>query len=102
MTTETTTTTTTEDATKTRTPIVLTAEQEINALRSVHQFFGNFDRVPGFLSSQWSQALDSIAVVANSLIAKANPEAFLTPGDETTTNTTEETVVESAEVKIPN
>lgn len=49
---------------------VLTTEQEINALRAAHQFFSNFDRVPGFLANQWSQALDTVAVVANSLIAK--------------------------------
>lgn len=82
-----TTETTTEETTETRAPIVLTTEQEINALRSVHQFLGNFDRVPGFLSSQWSQALDAIAVVANSLIAKANPQT---------------TTVESAEARIEN
>jgi hypothetical protein len=51
----------------------LTSEQEINALRAAHQFFSNFDRVPGFLANQWSQALDTIAVVANSLIGKNTP-----------------------------
>ena len=50
----------------------LTTTQEINALRAAHQFFSNFDRVPGFAASQWSQALDTIAVVANSLINKTN------------------------------
>lgn len=70
----TTTETTTEDANTTQStatkPVVLTAEQEINALRAAHQFFSNFDRVPGFLANQWSQALDTVAVVANSLITK--------------------------------
>jgi hypothetical protein len=50
----------------------LTTTQEINALRATHEFFSNFDRVPGFAASQWSQALDTIAVVANSLINKTN------------------------------
>ena len=75
-------TTQTTDATQTETtettPEVsvatptLTTAQEINALRAAHQFFSNFDRVPGFAASQWSQALDTIAVVANSLINKTN------------------------------
>lgn len=56
----------------------LTAEQEINALRAAHQFFSNFDRVPGFLANQWSQALDTIAVVANSLIGKNSPASTTT------------------------
>ena len=66
----------------------LTTEQEINALRAAHQFFSNFDRVPGFLASQWSQALDTIAVVANSLISK-NPSS-----------TTSETTAESADTSV--
>ena len=72
---------------------VLTAEQEINALRAAHQFFSNFDRVPGFLASQWSQALDTIAVVANSIISKNSPAAA---------NTTDESAAstESAEATL--
>jgi hypothetical protein len=53
---------------------ILTAEQEIQALRNVHQFLSQFDRVPGFLTNKWSKALDAIAIVANSLIAKNSPE----------------------------
>lgn len=49
----------------------LDTAQEINALRAAHQFFSNFDRVPGNYTNAWSQALDAIAVVANSLIAKS-------------------------------
>jgi predicted translin family RNA/ssDNA-binding protein len=49
---------------------LLSAEQEIGALRTVHEFLSEFDRVPGSLSSKWSQMLDTIAVVANSLIGK--------------------------------
>lgn len=48
----------------------LTTEQEIGALRKVHEFLSAFDRVPGSMSAQWSQMLDTVAVVANSLIAK--------------------------------
>jgi hypothetical protein len=48
----------------------LLAEQEISALRRVHEFLSAFDRVPGSMSAQWSQMLDTVAVVANSLIAK--------------------------------
>lgn len=55
----------------------LTAEQEINALRSVHEFLSSFDRVPGFLTNKWSQALDTVAVVANSLIAKAKANSTI-------------------------
>ena len=62
--------TTPEVGVEAQTTPTLTAEQEINALRAAHQFFSNFDRVPGFLANQWSQALDTIAVVANSLIGK--------------------------------
>jgi hypothetical protein len=56
----------------------LTSEQEIQALRSVHEFLSSFDRVPGFLANKWSQALDTIAIVANSLIGKAKANGTLT------------------------
>lgn len=46
----------------------LTPEQKEGALRFAHRFFGEFDRVPGFMTSQWAQALDAIGVVINSLI----------------------------------
>ncbi len=51
----------------------LTTEQEIGALRKVHQFLSEFDRVPGNMCAPWSQMLDTVAVVANSLIAKLKP-----------------------------
>ena len=84
MTTETTNATPTEttEATEQPTATPITAEQEINGLRAVHQFFANYDRVPGFLANQWSQALDTIAVVANSLIAKNGGAAVETPAEE--------------------
>ena len=83
MTTENTTTETSETTEQpTPTPTPLTSEQEINALRAVHQFFANYDRVPGFLANQWSQALDTIAVVANSLIAKNGGAAVEVPTEE--------------------
>ena len=89
MSTDTPTSTETTETTETAETVVstqtLTTEQEINALRSVHEFLSQFDRVPGFLANKWSQALDTIAVVANSLIAKANPAT----GTETTTETAE-------------
>ena len=53
----------------------LTAEQEVGALRAAHSFFSNFDRVPGSFANPWAQALDAIAIVANSLIAKQEAEA---------------------------
>ena len=94
-TTESTATETTTEATSapevTTTPS-LTTEQEINALRAAHQFFSNFDRVPGFLTNQWSKALDTIAVVANSLIGKANLGA--------TTSETTEVTAESADTTV--
>lgn len=97
MTTETTTTTdstnTTTEAEASVVPQKLTSEQEINALRSVHEFLSQFDRVPGFLTNKWSQALDAVAVVANSLIAKATETA------DTTTSTTTATA-ESADTTI--
>ena len=71
---------------------VLTAEQEINALRSAHQFFSNFDRVPGFLANQWSQALDTVAVVANSLISKKVGSSTVADTSETTLESTDTTV----------
>lgn len=63
----------------------LTTEQEIQALRSVHEFLSEFDRVPGFLANKWSQALDTIAVVANSLIGKARANGTLSENTETET-----------------
>lgn len=91
-TTNTQTTDTTQETTEAdaRETVTLTTEQEIGALRAAHQFFSNFDRVPGFLASQWSQALDTIAVVANSLINKNAPtteEGVATTESEDTTVT---------------
>lgn len=88
MSTDTSTTTeTTTETTETAETVVatqtLTSEQEINALRSVHEFFSQFDRVPGFLANKWSQALDTVAVVANSLIAKATANGTTTTSTET-------------------
>jgi hypothetical protein len=86
MTTANTTETTTETAEVTEAPVTvqaLTAEQEIAALRSVHTFLSTFDRVPGSMATTWGQALDTIAVVANSLIAKNAPATT-----ETTTSAT--------------
>lgn len=80
--------TTEATATATQELPVLTTEQEIAALRSVHEFLSKFDRVPGFLANQWSQTLDTVAVVANSLIKKA------TESSSTTTTETEETVTQ--------
>lgn len=94
MTTETTETTETTTPEVAVTSPTLTTAQEINALRAAHQFFSNFDRVPGFAANQWSQALDTIAVVANSLINKTNgaqPDA--TPAPEVTADTTDTTTV---------
>lgn len=79
-----TTTETTEDAETVVATQTLTSEQEINALRSVHEFLSQFDRVPGFLANKWSQALDTVAVVANSLIAKATANGTATTSTETT------------------
>jgi len=96
-TTESTATETTTEATSapevTTTPS-LTTEQEINALRAAHQFFSNFDRVPGFLTNQWSQALDTIAVVANSLIGKANLGTTTTDSTEVTAESADTTVTQ--------
>jgi hypothetical protein len=88
-TTETTTTESQQEGETTVVPQKLTAEQEINALRSVHEFLSQFDRVPGFLANKWSQALDAVAVVANSLIAKAT--------EANGTSTTEATSTPSAD-----
>lgn len=49
----------------------LTQQQEIGALRAAHSFFSSFTGVPGHSAAQWGQALDAIAVVANSLIKKS-------------------------------
>jgi len=71
-------TTTPAETTETQPLQKLTAEQEINALRSVHKFLSDFDRVPGTLATTFGQALDTIAIVANSLIAKNTPETTTT------------------------
>lgn len=70
--------TTTETETTEATPVTeqkplqkLTATQEVDALRAIHQFLTNFDRVPGSMAGTWSQVLDTLAAVANSLIAKS-------------------------------
>jgi hypothetical protein len=72
----------------------LTTTQEINALRATHQFFSNFDRVPGFAANQWSQALDTIAVVANSLINKTNGKQPDSPDADTDTAASDTTVTQ--------
>mgnify|MGYP006943718901 CR=1 FL=1 len=60
----------------------LSPEQEINALRAAHQFFGNFPNVPGHAAANWGQALDALAIVANSLIKKAGLLGPSAPTDE--------------------
>jgi len=55
-------------------PITLLSEQEIGALKKVHAYLSEFDRVPGSMASSWSEMLDTIAVVVNSLISKLEPE----------------------------
>lgn len=65
---------------------VLAPEQEVGALRRVHEFMTNFDRVPGSLAVQWGQALDTIAVVANSLIEKMRQARAEEPVQEETAN----------------
>lgn len=95
-TTDTTTDTTTTDSTNPEVAVsspTLTTAQEINALRAAHQFFSNFDRVPGFAANQWSQALDTIAVVANSLINKTNGKQPDTADGDVTTAATDTTTV---------
>jgi len=88
-TTETTETTTTTESVETTVQLqTLTAEQEIGALRSVHTFLSNFDRVPGSMAATWGQALDTIAVVANSLISKQTSAT-----EETTTGAVDTTEV---------
>jgi hypothetical protein len=71
----------------------LTAQQEINALRSVHEFLSAFDRVPGGLAGKWSQVLDTVAVVANSLIGKAQANGELSADTTTEATTTTNTTV---------
>lgn len=93
MTTAQTTETTTETTETTEQPAVelqhqkLTAEQEIQTLRNVHTFLSNYDRVPGSLTNQWSQVLDAIALVANSIIAKAAETTTEASADTTPTET---------------
>ena len=48
----------------------LNKQEQIQALTAAHRFFSDFDRVPGSAANVWAQALDTIAVVANSLIAE--------------------------------
>lgn len=92
MTTETTVETETEtpEVTVTTPPQKLSTEQEISTLRAAHQFFSNFDRVPGFAANQWSQALDAIAVVANSLIAKHTETSTETSSEASAEEVTEQ------------
>lgn len=59
----------------------LSAQDEIAALRSAHDFFGSYQNVPGFAAAQWGRALDTIALVANSLISKGG---FLEQSDKPT------------------
>jgi hypothetical protein len=59
----------------------LTKEQKLKVLQGVHQFFGSFDRVPGFLAGAWAQNLDAIAVLSNSINQyEADDAPAATPG----------------------
>ena len=44
--------------------------EHVAVLKSVHGFLSNFDRVPGSLAGAWSQNLDAIAYVVNSINAQ--------------------------------
>lgn len=71
--------------------VELTLEHEINFLREAHQFFAQYQGVPGIVAFQWGVALDKIARVANSVISKAGllepkpqaPENGAAPADNT-------------------
>ena len=45
----------------------LTKQQKVDALRQVHQFLSNFDRVPGFLANQWFQTIQAVALVCDNI-----------------------------------
>ena len=75
----------------------LSQEQEIGTLRSAHQFFSNFPNVPGHAASNWGQALDALAVVANSLISKAGLLEVEQAG--ATTESTETGATETADTQ---
>ena len=64
-----------ENVTVSEPPAQLSSEDEIACLRKVHEFLREYDRVPGSVASTWSQMLDTVAVVANSLISKLNKSA---------------------------
>jgi len=79
----------------------LTSEQEILVLRQAHDFFGNFNAVPGFTATKWGQALDAIALVANSLISKAGliaPAPAVSETSETSAALEGEVVQDSVQV----
>ncbi len=48
----------------------LSKEDQLNAIRQVFQFLSDYDRVPGSLSSTWSQLLDALALVHNSIASE--------------------------------
>lgn len=45
----------------------ISKQQQVEVLKQVHQFLSNFDRVPGFLSNQWFQTLQAIALVCDNI-----------------------------------
>ena len=63
----------------------LSKVQQLSALKQVFEFLSNYDRVPGNLTSTWSQVLDALARVHNSLVTELSESV-----DTSTTTKTEE------------
>lgn len=85
----------TVESTETETPTVkvqpqplapeerLSKGQQLAALKQVFEFLSNYDRVPGSLTSTWSQVLDALALVHNSLVSELSETVDLSPKKET-------------------
>jgi hypothetical protein len=87
--------TTQTETTETETPTVevqqqplapeerLSKGQQLAALKQVFEFLSNYDRVPGNLTSTWSQVLDALALVHNSLVSELSETVDLSTTKET-------------------
>lgn len=57
------------------TPVVqpeetLSKSDQLSALKQVFKFMSNYDRVPGNFTTTWSQCLDALALVHNSIASE--------------------------------
>jgi len=49
--------------------------EQVKALTEIYQYFSNYDRISGSAATTWGRALDTIALVTNSIVVEVENES---------------------------